>query len=246
MSFINRLNGEEPGFLAKAAHALQGTGHYGEYLADYALDHGKIPGRGRSFTNLYVPYRGRTSEVDVLYLHETGIYVLESKNYSGWIFGSADQRQWTQCLQVGKKERFYSPILQNRSHIKALAGHLALPLESFHSLVVFSERCELKDVPDDTDEFTILRRHHLVREVNRLAAKRPRVFDDAAFDAIAAKLEQLAKTEEKAAEHIETVKGIQDGTVCPYCGGQLVKRNGKYGEFTGCSNYPKCRFTAKG
>ncbi len=38
MSFINRLKGEEPGFLAKAAHALQGTGHYGEYLADYALD----------------------------------------------------------------------------------------------------------------------------------------------------------------------------------------------------------------
>lgn len=38
MSFINRLEGEEPGFLAKGAHALQGTGHYGEYLADYALD----------------------------------------------------------------------------------------------------------------------------------------------------------------------------------------------------------------
>ena len=78
--------------------------------------------------------------------------------------------------------------MQNRSHIKALATHLGLPEESFHSLIVFSERCELKAVPDDTDEFTILRRHHLVREVNSLVAKRPRVFDDAAFDAIAAKL----------------------------------------------------------
>lgn len=80
MSFINRLKGEEPGFFTKAVHALQGTCHYGEYLADYALDHGKIPGRGRSFTNLYVPYRGRTSEVDVLFLHETGVCVIESKS----------------------------------------------------------------------------------------------------------------------------------------------------------------------
>ena len=166
MSFINRLKGEEPGFFTKAAHALQGAGHYGEFLADYALDHGKIPGRGRSFTNLYVPYRGRTSEVDVLFLHETGVYVIESKNYSGWIFGSAEQRQWTQCLNGGKKERFCSPIMQNRSHIKTLTAHLGLSEESFHSLIVFSERCELKSVPNDTDEYTILRRHHLVREVN--------------------------------------------------------------------------------
>ena len=224
MSFINRLKGEEPGFFTKAAHALQGAGHYGEFLADYALDHGKIPGRGRSFTNLYVPYRGRTSEVDVLFLHETGVYVIESKNYSGWIFGSAEQLQWTQCLNGGKKERFCSPIMQNRSHIKTLTAHLGLSEESFHSLIVFSERCELKSVPNDTDEYTILRRHHLVREVNRLVAKRPRVFDDATFDVIATKLERLAKTEEKAAEHIEAVKGIQDGTACPYCGGQKAKR----------------------
>ena len=31
--------------------------------------------------------------------------------------------------------------------------------------------------------------------------------------------------------------------LCPKCGGELVKRNGKYGEFYGCSNYPKCKYT---
>ncbi|MFA5990849.1 MAG: topoisomerase DNA-binding C4 zinc finger domain-containing protein [Candidatus Doudnabacteria bacterium] len=30
---------------------------------------------------------------------------------------------------------------------------------------------------------------------------------------------------------------------CPKCGGDLVFRNGKFGQFTGCSNYPKCRYT---
>lgn len=31
--------------------------------------------------------------------------------------------------------------------------------------------------------------------------------------------------------------------VCPVCGGELRRRNGKYGEFYGCSNYPVCRYT---
>lgn len=30
--------------------------------------------------------------------------------------------------------------------------------------------------------------------------------------------------------------------ICPKCGGKLVKRKGKYGEFIGCSNYPKCHY----
>ena len=30
--------------------------------------------------------------------------------------------------------------------------------------------------------------------------------------------------------------------ICPKCGGRLVKRKGKYGEFIGCSNYPKCHY----
>jgi len=33
--------------------------------------------------------------------------------------------------------------------------------------------------------------------------------------------------------------------VCPECGGELVKRNGKFGEFWGCSNFPGCRYTKK-
>ena len=50
----------------------------------------------------HVPYQGRTSEIDLLMIHEKGIFVFESKNYSGWIFGSADQLHWTQSLQNGK------------------------------------------------------------------------------------------------------------------------------------------------
>lgn len=33
--------------------------------------------------------------------------------------------------------------------------------------------------------------------------------------------------------------------VCPKCGGELIMREGKYGSFIGCSNFPKCRYTQK-
>ncbi len=83
-------------------------------------------------------------------VHETGVYVMESKNYAGWIFGSAEQRQWTQTLEGGHKNRFYNPIIQNCAHIKALAAHLGLPEDAFRSYIVFSERCELRKVPAST------------------------------------------------------------------------------------------------
>lgn len=33
--------------------------------------------------------------------------------------------------------------------------------------------------------------------------------------------------------------------ICPRCGGNLIDRNGKFGSFYGCSNYPKCKYTLK-
>lgn len=63
---------------------------------------------------------------------------MESKNYGGWIFGGEGQRQWTQTFENGHKERFYNPIIQNRSHVKALAAHLGLPEGDLHSYIVFS------------------------------------------------------------------------------------------------------------
>ncbi|MDE7313012.1 MAG: topoisomerase DNA-binding C4 zinc finger domain-containing protein [Eubacterium sp.] len=44
--------------------------------------------------------------------------------------------------------------------------------------------------------------------------------------------EKMAKLQKEA--HIEA---------CPVCGGELVKRNGRFGAFLGCSNFPQCRFT---
>lgn len=249
MSLLNRLRGEEPGYFKKlSAQWKEGTGGLGEYLTEYALEHGDLPGRRAVFRNVLVPrMTGPTSEseIDVLMLHETGIYVMESKNYGGWIFGSADQRQWTQAFENGTKERFYNPILQNRAHVKALATYLALPEEAFRSYIVFSERCTLRKVPADTSAYHICQRQHLVKLLRKDVEGRERCFPNAQFGVLATRIGCLVavSTDEAKSEHVEQVQRVSAGEVCPRCGGTLVSRKGRYGEFIGCSNYPKCRYT---
>lgn len=100
--------------------------------------------------NLYVPRNnGKTSEIDVIMFHPKGLFVIESKNYSGWIFGNESNKQWTQTLPVGRgkshKERFYNPIMQNATHIRAIRKYIddTIPI---HSVIAFSDNCTLKDV----------------------------------------------------------------------------------------------------
>ena len=247
MGVIARLKGEEPGILKKIPHAFQGKGHYGEYLTEYALEHGNL-GNVAVFSNVIVPRASgptSTSEIDVVMLHEKGVFVIESKNYSGWIFGSADQRNWTVTLNSNSKERFFNPIKQNRSHVKALSDYLGLEEEAFSSYVVFSERCELKKVPPDTAEYVICRRHHLLSNIRKDLDRFDPIFDVATFEELKASLAALAEgsTQTARTQHVEEAQKVASGGVCPWCGSELVRRNGKYGPFMGCSSYPKCRFT---
>ena len=100
--------------------------------------------------NLYIPREnGKTSEIDVIMFHPKGLFVIESKNYSGWIFGNENNKQWTQTLPVGRrrshKEHFYNPIMQNATHIRAIRKHIdnTIPV---YSVIAFSDNCTLKDV----------------------------------------------------------------------------------------------------
>ena len=95
-------------------------GKYGEDLTERQLNIVKLFGRsGVTLRNVYLPAdKGETSEIDLLYITQKGIFVLESKNYSGWIFGSESQYQWTSSLPNGEKFHFYNPI--NQSIIRSL------------------------------------------------------------------------------------------------------------------------------
>ena len=136
-------------------------------------------------------------------------------------------------------------IFRLRQTVKALAACLGLPEDAFRSYIVFSERCELRKVPANTKACAICQRQHLLKVLRKDVAGRARRFTGEEFDALVAKVERLvaASTDEAKAQHVEQAQRVKAGEVCPRCGGELVLRKGKYGEFLGCKNYPRCRYT---
>jgi hypothetical protein len=107
--------------------------------------------------NAFIPLQnGNHTEIDIIFIHKSFIYVIENKHYSGWIFGSATQRQWTQTFPNGEKYKLYNPIMQNQTHINALSQLLNIDNSKFMSYIVFSGDCELKAVPPNTHNRVII------------------------------------------------------------------------------------------
>lgn len=107
----------------------------------------------RILRNVYIPKRnGELSEIDVLLLHETGVYVFESKNLSGSIYGNADKLQWLRYRKNGEKDFIPNPIKQNEGHINCLREFLKQDKYRFRvfSLIVFGLNAKLNAIPEDT------------------------------------------------------------------------------------------------
>ncbi len=121
-------------------------GKRGEKLTERKLMFVQLFGRkGKVLKNIYLPKdNGETSEVGVIFITQKGIFVFESKNYSGWIFGDEKGKTWTAMLPNKEKNQFYNPIMQNRTHLKWMKNYVGEDVPLF-SVIVFSERCELKN-----------------------------------------------------------------------------------------------------
>lgn len=91
-----------------------------------------------------IPFQDGTTQVDQILVSTKGIFVIEVKHYSGWIFGNEKSNQWMQSI-YRVKNTFQNPIHQNFRHIKAIQQILDfLPKEHIHSIVVFSGSAEFK------------------------------------------------------------------------------------------------------
>lgn len=208
MNFFKFILNEEPNAFEKIDLLIKnGKGTFGEYLAKYMLDSAKFKGYYQILNNVYIPNKNGTSEIDIILLHEKGIFVIESKNYSGWIFGNEQQYKWTQCFKNGRKEYFYNPIQQNKNHIIALSNYLKLNSKFIKSIIVFSERCELKRVPLNTSEYTIIQRNNLINAINYDLNHRNNIFNTDQIKMIYTKLIPLTNvSQEIKKQHIEEIK----------------------------------------
>lgn len=215
-------------------------GKYGEMTVASILGD-NIPGEQYVVNNLlFCDKAGNSCQIDHVYINKNGIWVIETKNYSGRIYGNATQREWTQVLAYGNtKNSFYNPIKQNKTHIYCLSEYLNVK-NVFHNVVVFLSSADISNISDSSVyPINKLRSIKTMQTGITLSAEEMSGY----YNKITL-LKNCNSISEK--QHVNAIHEKQarlEQGICPRCGKKLVIRKGKYGEFYGCSGYPKCKFT---
>ena len=189
---------------------------------------------------------GKTTQIDHIVVSCYGIFVIETKNYSGWIFGNENTEYWMQVIYK-EKHKFRNPVKQNQAHIFALKNLLAeyKNIEYF-PIVDFVGSAELKKIDSKTP---VIYDNYLLRLI--YSSSTNKCLSDVEIQKIYDLLLNNNIVDENTwAEHVENIrqtvverKSKMENLICPRCNGELRVRNGKSGKFYGCSNYPRCRFT---
>lgn len=176
-------------------------------------------------------------QIDHIFINASGIYVIETKNYAGRIYGNDNQNQWTQVLAYGKaKNYFYNPIKQNYTHIIALKK--ILPKTCFYLCVVFTQS-NIQYI-NSNSVFTPKGLKKYICSNSNINLSEKELIE------INQILSENRNTDKNIKEHVAEIKqrlnDVEKNEKCPRCGGKLILREGKYGSFYGCENYPKCKF----
>ena len=190
------------------------------------------------FNNYMAKRDSKTSQIDHIVINKYGVFVIETKNYAGTIFGRVDQQKWTQVLAGGnKRNKFYNPVKQNATHIYRICKNIPRNIE-IHSLVVY-----VRDIIVRTDAKNVIPLSWLHGYIHSGAEVLTSEQMRSVRDSLANAEDILTDEKQHIAEIHKTQRDLEFDNICPRCGGRLVVRNGRNGEFYGCSNYPNCRFT---
>ncbi len=105
-----------------------------------------------------------------------------------------------------QKNQFYNPILQNRSHLKWIRNYVGENIPLF-SIIVFSERCELKKVTVYSEDIKVIKRDMTYATVKSIWDKSPDVISDEKVEDLYSTLEKLTNVDEATkAAHIENIE----------------------------------------
>jgi Nuclease-related domain len=120
----------------------------GETLVSRKLQSHFSPPDFHLLNHITLKLGGSTTQIDHILISRFGVFVIETKDYNGWIFANAKHPTWTQVL-YGGKFKFQNPITQNQYHLQAVQELLDfLPPSAIKSVVVFVGNAEFKtEVP---------------------------------------------------------------------------------------------------
>ncbi len=184
-----------------------------------------------------------TTQIDHIFVSRFGIFVVETKNMRGWIFGGEHQAQWTQRIYK-KSFKFQNPLRQNYKHVKALEALLDVPPDTIHSVVVFAGNSTFK-TPMPAN---VTKAGGYIRYIKSFQTP---VLTESEVQTVVNRIQsgRLEPTRETHRQHVQQLQARNKSTaerLCPRCGSRLVKRTSKRGanagkEFWGCSAFPKCK-----
>ena len=199
---------------------------------------------------------GYTSQIDLLMIGHKGIYVIEVKHFSeAKIYGDGKKDTWYYYLN-NKKYNIYSPLKQNQKHICYLKKFLDEfgDVPFFSILVIICKDFKVTNInkdPEKIDTVVCSSLPAMERGIKLIIKNHDDVIDDVEIQKISQHIKDYQyKSKEKRSEHKANVTRYQQEQaslkkekICPKCKTKLVLREGKYGQFYGCVNYPRCRFT---
>jgi restriction system protein len=196
--------------------------------------------------NVTLPIENGTTQIDHIIVSIYGIFVVETKNMKGWVFGNSHQKIWTQKIYKNTY-KFQNPLHQNYKHVKTLESKLNISEKYIHSVIVFIGDSTFKtEMPENvtygggyaryikSKKQQVLSESETIEIINRINRER---------------LKPSIRTNQDHVRHVRQIVGEKENEIqqiCPKCGSNMVLRKPRKDshsgrKFWGCTNFPKCR-----
>ena len=221
-----------------------------------------LPDEYHLFDNVVLLTEHGTTQIDHIVVSRYGVFAIETKNYRGSIYGKDDDTEWKQIIKTDvrysrkwwktytyiTKNKLYNPVKQSKGHAYNIRKKLKdFPHLPIIPLVVFSNEADLSGVKtkeiviNENDLLDVLKTY---RNIYLSESDLYKV-----IECISIHDSSLYIDNKTHIRNVRLAKSVSETKsrlgICPKCGGSLVLRNGRYGNFYGCSNYPKCKYTQR-
>ncbi len=233
-----KRNHPSPVFYPSPYVVSQQKGIQGELTVSHCLGP-TVPGERYVINDLIlVAANGTTSQIDHVLIDSKGVLVVETKNYSGRIYGNATQKEWTQVLAYGEvKHKLYNPVMQNQTHIKRITEAIGDNVPIGSAIVFVQGNIEHINAPyvynmqglqwlvsaKSDIEFPAGERTNVYQKLMTLKSQNAHLRSQHILNAQQAKMQASRK-------------------YCPHCRALMIQQDTPTGTFYYCSNYPNCTY----
>ena len=226
----------------------------------------------RLLKDVTMPTPQGSTQIDHVIVSRFGLFVIETKNMKGWIFGNPTQKSWTQQI-YRRKHSFQNPLHQNHLHMMTLKSLLGLSDNQLHSVIFFIGDCTFKTpMPQNVMNRGLIRYVKGITTPVLAESEVAHVVDTIQQGRLAANWQthrqhvtQLkTRHADPSANHVSTREPVRQSVanppsqsvsppdnpppICPRCGSTMVLRTAGRGDnkgkpFWGCREFPTCRGT---